>query len=213
MFGFPPSAQDGDRPASIDDVVTRSVELGYRVVDEYVRQGQRAAAGLSGRPLDPGAATGDLQDMLARMAQYTSDFAGIWMEFLDLASRGGLPGARATGGEPSNGTTTAADAPTDDARPNAGVRVEIAATRATEVTVDLRPLTPGRHLVVQGLRALDPDVPRLVAVAVAPDAPDAPTTFRIEVPVDQPPGVYNGVVVEEETSRPVGTVSVRLAPA
>src|SRR5205823_14082767 len=39
---------DGRAPgsASLEGVVSRSVELGYRVVEDYLRQGQRVAAGI-----------------------------------------------------------------------------------------------------------------------------------------------------------------------
>src|SRR5438128_27418 len=79
----------------LNDVVTRSVELGYRVVDEYIRQGQKAAA------------------------------------------RFGSPSVGADGDQ---------------------------------------------------------------------------VTVRVRAPPDVPAAVYNGLIVDEETSRPAGTVSVRIAP-
>jgi len=35
-------AQQTDPPQSLNDVVSRSVSLGYQVVDEYIRQGHKA---------------------------------------------------------------------------------------------------------------------------------------------------------------------------
>jgi hypothetical protein len=93
----------------------------------------------------------------------------------------------------------------------ARVRVEIASTRPAEVAVDLRPEAAGRRLVVQALRAVDPGLPRLADVVIAAD--DGGVTLRIRVPPDVPAGTYNGLVIDEDTSAPVGTVSVRVAAA
>ncbi|MCW5891223.1 MAG: hypothetical protein KIT14_11815 [bacterium] len=209
LFGRP--GGEAGPGGGLDDVVTRSVELGYRVIDEYVRQGQRAAAGLRDRRTDPETLTSDLQGLLGRMAQYTSEFLGVWGEFVELATRGTMPGFAATGGgtPPPASAPAAATAASDEP----GVRVELCAARPTEVAVDLRPHTPGTRLCVQGMRAMDPGEPRLEGITLEAAAPGAPLVLRVVVPQEQPAGTYNGIVVEEDTSRPVGTVSVRLPPA
>jgi hypothetical protein len=195
-----------------DDVVTRSVELGYRVIDEYVQQGQRAAAGLRDRRADPVAFTSDLQGLLGRMAQYTSEFLGVWTEFVEVATRGAMmPGMMPTNGHAATPPPPASPAPA--AADDAGLRVEVQCARPTEVAVDLRPHAAGTRLCVQGLRAMEPGEPRLDGVTLHAGGPGQPPVLRIVIPPEQPAGTYNGLVVEEDTSRPVGTVSVRLLPA
>ena len=61
LFGAP--ERDGGR----DDVVSRSVDLAYRVVDEYVRQGQKTAQRLSERSYAPEAMARDVQDLTTRL--------------------------------------------------------------------------------------------------------------------------------------------------
>jgi hypothetical protein len=224
IFGRPTGTAGNGHAPGFDDVVTRSVELGYRVIDEYVRQGQRAAAGMRAPRTDPEAMTSDLQGLMGRMAQYTSDFLGVWSEFVEVATRGAMmPGAMMPGamsgaangaanGSASGSATGHGPSPAPAASEDPGVRVELQATRPTEVSVDLRPLTPGARLCVQGMRAMEPGEPRLDDVTLAASGPGAPLVLRIVVPAAQPAGTYNGIVVEEETSRPVGTVSVRLPP-
>ncbi|HJQ84092.1 MAG TPA: hypothetical protein VKA21_08455 [Candidatus Binatia bacterium] len=194
----------------LNDVVTRSVELGYRVVDEYIRQGQKAAARVGSRSFGAETMTSDVQDLSVRMVQYTSDVIGLWFEMMNVFMAGGL--ARPNG----NGATERPEAPS--APPAAApapegvrVRVEIVSARPADVAVDLRPEAAGRPLAVHGLRAVDPTKPRLDGVEIAADADGV--TVRVRVPDDAPPAVYNGLVVDEETSRPAGTVSVRIAPA
>jgi hypothetical protein len=189
--------------ASLGDVVSRSVELGYRVVDEYIRQGQQAAQRVNARTYGPAAATSDLQDLAARMARYTSDFLGLWLEFVDAASRGDAVGrAAATATEPAG---SGGDAEC--------LRIVVVCARPTEVSLDLRPKAGGRPLVVHALRAVDPAKPALSDVVFSGEADGSPATVRVEVPADQPEGIYSGLLVDEESNRPVGTLSVRVATA
>lgn len=215
--GPTPTSPDG----SLSDVVSRSVDLGYRVIDEYVRQGQKAAQRLSDRSYGPDAMAGDAQELATRMAQYASDFTAVWFEFLQLAA-GGVSRRSAPPSNPVAAAPppTARDAPADIASKPAAAdsteptRVKVAVTSPypTEVSLDLKPHTTGRRLVLQSLRAVDPDKPRLSDVAIEDVGPDESLTLRIRVPAGQPAGVYNGLIVDEQTSRPVGTVSLRIAP-
>ena len=211
------SALFGSGPGgSLTDVVSRSVELGYRVVDEYIRQGQRAAERFNERSYGPETATGDIQELGARMAQYASDFFGLWLDFMQVAMSGGAlreappadDGARPRPAAPDNGAGRRAS----DAPARTRVRVALVSLRPAEVSLDLRPEAAGRPLVAQGLRTVDPAQPKLDDV-VLEAGPDGELLVRIRVPGDAPPGTYNGVVVDAETSRPLGTLSVRVGAA
>jgi hypothetical protein len=199
--------------SSLGEAITRSVELGYRVVDEYIQQGQRAAQRLNDRTLGPETITRDVQDLTARMAQYASDFFGVWFEMLELATAGsGMQRAQPTNGA-SAPATAAAPSPPRAAREPAErtrVRVAVSSTRPAEVSIDLVPDAAGRTLVVHALRAVGPEKPRLTDVVLEPGARGGPLTLRVCIPATQPPGVYNGLVIDEQTNRPAGTVSVRL---
>src|SRR5215470_15787877 len=89
------------RGTGLSDVVSRSVDLGYRVIDEYIRQGQKAARRLNDRSFGTQAVASDLQELGMRMTQYASDFAAVWLEFVQLAAtRNGAGGAAATADSP-----------------------------------------------------------------------------------------------------------------
>jgi len=94
----------------------------------------------------------------------------------------------------------------------ARVTVALASTQPAEVTLDLRPGAAAQPLIVQSLRATEPDKPRLTDVTLRPADEDEVLTLRVRVPDGQPPGVYNGLIIDERTSRPVGTLSVRVGP-
>ena len=106
----------------LNDVVTRSVELGYRVVDEYIRQGQKAAARFGSPSLGTETMASDMQDLGVRMVQYTSDVFGLWFEMMNVMLAGGSPfrPARAARGAVStarrNPASTAWRKPASNAR-------------------------------------------------------------------------------------------------
>jgi hypothetical protein len=213
-------AVPGDAPRpGFEDVVARSVDLGYRVIDEYIRQGQKAAQRFRDRSYGPETMTNDAQELGSRMARYASDFTALWFEFMQATVAGATaaPAARAAAPPAGAGAPAAAAAvgraPTQaetDGGEGTRVRIAVSSVRPAEVSLELRPQAAGRPLVVQALRAVDPEKPRLGDVSLEPAGADAPMTLRVRVAADQPPGVYNGVIVDGETSQLMGTVSLRL---
>jgi hypothetical protein len=222
----PPAAPAPEsRGAGLSDVVSRSVDLGYRVIDEYIRQGQKAARRLNDRSYGTQAMTGDLQELGMRMTQYASDFAAVWLEFIQVAAtKNGAPGGEsvadgavhppaATPGDPA---VVAASGFTPDEQPageRTRVRIEVQATQPTEVSVDILPSATRLPLVVHALRAIEPDTPRIAEVAFEAGSDDDPPRLRIRVPPGHPPGVYSGLIIDPHTSRPAGSVSVRIGEA
>ena len=220
--GAAPATPSNDGAASLQDVLSRSVDLGYRVVDEYIRRGQQAAQRINDRSYGSDAITNDLQEISVRMAQYASDFTAIWFEMLQAAAGSAArqqtnlgfgisptPPHHTTAGAAGSPTT----APTDQAEraEHMRVKIEVVSSRATEVSLDLRPHAAARPVIVHALRAVDAEKPRLTDVTLSAGSADEPACVRIRVPDDQPAGIYNGLIIDEETSRPVGTLSVRVA--
>ena len=228
LFSAPPGsdatpagagAAHGPAERSWSDVVSRSVDLGYRVIDEYMRQGQKAAQRFTERSYTPDSMTSDAQEMGTRMAQYASDFTAVWLEFLQLgaSSFGRWPTPPFEFAAPAGNAAPSAPPPppstsTDPANTDTRVRVAVTSPYPTEVSLDVRPQAVGRRLIVQSLRAVTEDKPRLSDVAIEDRGADEPLTLRIRVPAGQPAGVYNGLVVEEESGKPMGTVSLRILP-
>jgi hypothetical protein len=218
--------------ASLNDAVARAVDLGYRVVDDYIRQGQNAARLVRQRSYGPEALRHDLQELGVRMFQYASDLAGLWFDALGAAASGEAAERPAAAQPPNGGAgpairTAAARAPepgvpaperdaAEDgaAAPPYGARVSVRleSARGAEVGVELRPVLPRTVLLVHALRAVDPSLPPLREVAVESGEAGVPVVVRVRVPPDQPAGTYRGVVVDARTSLPVGTLSVRVSP-
>jgi hypothetical protein len=228
LFDAPnPSARHAERPPRehasdpgerLSDVVARSVDLGYRVVDEYMREGQKAARRLREGSGGERSVTGDLQDLGVRLVQYASDFSALWVEFMQLALTGvGGPEVR----NRSQGASTAAAMHHTEARRddevgrgehagagNTQVTIEIVSAQPTKITLDLHPDAASRPLIVHALRAVDAEAPRLTEVSFQPGTDDAPACLRLRVPAGHPAGVYNGLLIDVQTNRPAGTLSV-----
>lgn len=221
--GISPGGQGGE---AWNDVIARSVDLGYRVIDDYVRQGERVAraVGERGPVTGPAAAFADTQDIARRMGQYAMEVTTLWYQLLQgTQSASGwpfpaypgfaMPRAPEAGGAAHDGDA-ARKPPVPPAAPNGAkpvrVAVSVSSARATEVVLDLRPEAGARRMVVQSLRSPDPGPPRIADVALTGDGVETPFTLRVHVPDDQPAGIYNGIVIEEESGLPLGTVSLRV---
>ncbi len=213
---------DAPDPPSFNDVVARSVDIGYRVIDEYMRQGQKAAQRFSERSFGPDAVVNDVREVADRMAQQASEVLGLWFQFLEMVSASGVMRPMTDALDPTRATTPPSASPGAAAAENgararpadaARVRVEVTSPYPTEVAVELRAAAGSGPYIVHALRAADADKPRLTEIALiaAPAGGDEGPRLRVRVPQDQPSGIYNGLIVDETTSRPVGTVSVRVA--
>lgn len=216
MFGGAPRPDDAPA-AGMADVVQRSVDLAYRVVDEYVRQGQRAAQRLSGRGGGPETMASDVQDASAHLTRLASDGMRLWLEMLGvaMASAGGAGLVPPAPPAPAPGATeaapaAAAPAPTPATGEATRVRLEITTRQPVDVAVDLRPEAASAELVAHALRAADAEAPPLAGATFVRDADGGAVALRLAIPEAQPPGIYNGLVIDARSNRPVGTLSVRI---
>jgi hypothetical protein len=191
---------------SLSDVVTHAVDLGYRVIEEQISQGQRLAEQLNSRSYDPGAMGGDLREVADRTWRYFTDLGALWVDFLSsLAGNGDLVRSLfAAWQRPSESSTSAS---TNGA---IAVSIEVLCARPARVTLDLRSHSDRMPLVCQALRALDAEKPPLTDVGFDP-GPDGLMSLRVRVPEAHPPGIYVGAVIDADTGQPRGTLSVKLA--
>jgi hypothetical protein len=193
----------GARPG-LSEAISRSVEMGYRVVDEYVRQGQRAARVLGQGGTRPDQWTGDARDLGQRMAHYASELVGAWLELLDRANA--APGAQAAS---APGPAPVAS-PVQESAAATPLRIAIESTRPVEVLVDVRAGAATGDLIVHALRACEAWKPRIEDVAFRAGEAGEPPHLCVRVPAHHPPGAYEGLVIDGMTNRPVGVVRVSL---
>jgi len=170
-----------------EDPVSQGVRLGYSVLDEQLREGQRLAERLRGGvrgqpPLDLGA-------LLERALNIYRDIGALAFAATEALARN--PGARAPAQEP----------PPPRADPaSAAYAFEVKSSRRVGVKLDLR---PGGRPQVGALQALGP-APAIAGVGFKAGA------LQLEIADDQPDGVYNAVVVDADSGEPLGTLTVRI---
>jgi hypothetical protein len=203
------------------DSVKRGVELGYRVIDEYIKQGTAVANAFAtpGRARAPSAQ--DLPKMTERMMQYGSDFASIWFDAMALMMSN-LNGAGVSG--PSGPATTpppavyegtprsaAAQPAVVESQPSTRLALDLRSRQPTELlfTLDV-PLTFGR-VVVEDLRTRSGGPTIQGVIVELPDNPMAAIKVGLQVPTRTPPGRYSGAILDATTKNPRGRVTVIIA--
>ncbi|OJT22986.1 hypothetical protein BO221_19015 [Archangium sp. Cb G35] len=212
------------------EAVSRGVEMGYRVIEEYLRQGQNVARAM-GVPSTGGAPADDgLQNRMGAMLRSFTDFASLWMELMGRMGAGGAaaapgvtPPVGTAGPFPSGGAPVApeppkavAPAPQVVPEPQAvvplGLTLDVDSPRRVEVSLELRPRSSTLPLVVHDLRAPEPDKPRITGVGIECLSEEERVILHLQVPEAHPPGVYSGLIVDERTGLPRGTLTVRIPP-
>jgi hypothetical protein len=232
----PPSsagpAEQQTRATDPSDPISRGVGAGYRVIEEYMRQGQNAAR-VMWAPFGPAAGNSpsadEVQQRMGMMFRQATDLARMWLDVVGTGflappfsrAPGASPGSVSVGPFPTNQPSAGAPPPgrPDPPQPpppqgsdQTALTIEMESTRRTDVSIHLRPQSSGLPLRMQDLRAPDPQAPRLTEVTIEGFPEEDRVVFRIRVPDDQPPGVYSGIILDERTSLPRGTLSVRIAP-
>lgn len=224
--GAPP-AQGGSAPPG--DPVSRGVELGYQVIEEYLRQGRKVARAMGVPSAGPAPADEGAQNRMGALFRSFTDFASLWMDVMSRMGAGGggapapgfTPAAGTAGPFPAGGGPDAAEppkvaAPEPPAEPQGmapvGLTLDIQSARRVEVSVDLRPRSTGLPLVVHDLRAPEPDKPRLTGVKIESLPEEERVCLHLQVPEEHPAGVYSGLILDERTSLPRGTLTVRIPP-
>ncbi|MDX1500796.1 MAG: hypothetical protein R3325_00425 [Thermoanaerobaculia bacterium] len=230
-------AGNGDGGAgaeSFSDAVDRGVRLGYEVIDDQIRQGQRVAEELNARNYGVQSMNRDMQEIVTRSARYYMDMASLFMDFMTRlpSALGTPPGAGMPGGageSPANGgwgAAAAAAAPwlpaQDPATPPASpqakepqtprtpVDLRVVAKRPVTVRLDLDPVDPAARLTLPTLICADPESPPITGIRFEPADGESAAAFSVEVPDEQPPGVYSGVVFEAGSGEKCGTLTLRL---
>jgi hypothetical protein len=210
--------------ASVDaeDPVVRGVVEGGRVVEDWIRQAQRAARLFGGT-----APMGQWTDAGGQLFRAMSDAAAAWWSLVGVPPNGfgSPPRPSAVNHEAASWTSRAAQEPMQsESRPNSRaaaentesspgprLRIELASRQPVEVTVDLHKRAVTQFRVLD-LRAAEGEAPRIPGTRL--ESWDANgLRLKLTIPDDQPPGTYHGVVLDPAADCVVGTVTLRIPTA
>ncbi len=211
--GFPGRAKStpGGTTAAdgADNTVAHGVKLGYDVIDDQIRQGQRWAERLRHRD-DNASATppAGIGTLIERALNIYKDMGTLTLDAVDTLTRSsGIRSgiSRAWRGMGRPGPTTDSGTPWRFA-------FKLTAGRPTLVTSDIRLRSAHTLPLVHALHAANAAFPPLTGARFEVDPSTMAPILHVEVADAQPAATYYGVVVDSATNEPCGTLSVRILP-
>jgi hypothetical protein len=192
-----------------EHAIAHGVKLGYAVIDEQIRQGEKLADRLRQVAGKPGAMPAvEVGTLIERALNVYKDMGALAVAAVETLVRN--PMLQSTLTRSLQGPAPADSAPGQSGGGNFGF--ELTSNRRTQVKLDIRS-KPGVFLpTVHALHASSPTLPPLTGVRFQLDAATGAPVLHIDIADAQPAGNYMGVVVDSATDEPCGTISVRVLP-
>jgi hypothetical protein len=209
---------DATAPAaeSADEAVAHGVTLGYAVIDEQIKQGEKLAERLRQVTGKPGTLPGvDVNTLIERALNVYKDMGSLAMAAVETLIRNPVlqsAVARTWSGGGSGGTEAA---PAPGAASGGATRFgfELTSNRRTQVKLEIQPRAVTFMPVVHQLHASNPSLPPLTGVRFRFDPATSTPVLHVDVADSQPAGTYMGVIVDSVSDEPCGTLSVRVLPS
>jgi hypothetical protein len=202
--GRPPeAAEELQEPRDARSAAYEAVNGAYRVIDEYMRQGQRFAEEFwlpspGGRP-----AGAELPRMVERFMQTAGEMGSAWLEMIaSVATPPRTEEIRGTAGPFGAG----GHAPEVQHDLRSGLTVAVESRRPVRLSIEAP--SGFRDAQVSALVSTDPVKPPITGVRI--EMIEDETVLRLIVPEEQPAGRYHGVLLDRRTERPLGTASLVL---
>lgn len=194
----------GPTPGDTSDFVTHGVRLGYGLLHDQLHRGQRLAEQLSGGLGTVTAPATDLRQVMERMLRF---YSGMYLEtsllWMDLLFPTPAPP------KPDPLDPSPAPAPTPIIIDDTKIPVTVSSSRPTRCTLKLDAGAETRPLEACQLWSRDRAKPPLMDAAFAAGS-NGNIFLRIRVPDDQPADTYLGVICDQATGEPLGTLSVEI---
>jgi hypothetical protein len=193
----------------------RTLNDAYRLVDEYLRQGQRMAEDLwlpLNGPRDGRASFGPAGRFMRAMSDMTLAWVEVMQAFttaVEAPERRAPAGSAGPFGQPPAPSAAPGVAARQASSPpvtSQKLAVSVEAQGRVEASVQIAEAGGGFALVPTELRAFSTEAEPIRGVSFEAMPGESPR-LRIVVPPGQPPGTYNGFLLDVQ-SRPRGTVSL-----
>jgi hypothetical protein len=188
--------------------------MGYRVIDEYVRQGAAVASSFASAGTKDVAAA-DLPRLADRMLKYATDFSAAWLEAMTMmaATVGSVTANGAT--DPNTRTARSSSPETNAAHAwpaELRMSLELRSKHPAEVLLSLDGSAPGELLKVEPLRAHSGKAKIEDVVVELPTDASGAVRVKVNVPTQCKRGRYTGAILEAKASKPRGRLTVIVEP-
>jgi len=181
------------------------VRAAYTVLDAYLRHGRRVARKIGRVSWPTMMSDRRLRQRQARILQLASELTANYFDLLGFVTESLLSGYGSD--RESQDPRYAAEA-TDDRAPSMSVVYDIASVRPAVVQLEFQPGKATSRITSHGLRSLDQGCPPIHAAFEARGQHGV--VVKVRVPTDQPPGLYNAILLDSDTGRIVGSMSLEL---
>lgn len=208
----------GDRGE--EDLEDEARDAARRVLDEHVREDRRSRRRGRGRWYDeePGLRRSgdDFQSLVERFVRIYADIVPILIDFLHSLGGGIARRHPYYGGEgwppyerDREGRGDSGQRPRRHHEGTASLPIEVHSALPVRILADIADVD-NPALAVAPLRAIDPSKPPLTKVSLVTEPGHRRKTLRVEIPADQPAGIYTGMVVDERTEMACGTLTIKV---
>lgn len=213
----PLAVENANHDEAPPDPVSHGVTLGYQVIEEHIRQGQRIAQQINNRAYNLKSTGSEARGLIEQLVRDATNMLSLWFNLMgsltnhwDLARSSSRPGYNDRFSR--DDTTPRQNAPQVEEPILRGttVSVEISAPGPTQVTLTLSPRAEQLFLATPGLHAMSTEKPPLTDITFLPGLAGNPAQLRIGVPDGHPPDLYTGVLIDRATGLPQGILSVRI---
>ena len=192
----------------VPELVAETVRLGYRVIEENLRQGRTAAERIRARDYDLGDARDDVATLGRRFLDLAYDLGTSWFDLIgavvdDPRLRDAL--------RPQPGEPQPRKRPADGAPPAQGTAVKVVGHRGAHGQAQLADLSSLRQPPqVTPLRPVNgpPGAAAIMGARLGAANETGALAVIVPVPADQPPGTYAGTIHESGSNRLLGSVSL-----
>lgn len=193
-------------PMTVDAIIHDAVDAAYRVVEENVREGRRTAERLRAGVTATASDAESAKAAANRVMHLSKELSVSWVELIMAVLRDSeLKGVLDRLTAQDRGRVEPAHAAA-----GRGVTQRLSSRKPIEVALSSLPIASAETVPgVAGLHCLTPGHPAIVAVGFS-SRPDGALELRIDVPDDQPAGVYTGAVVDPGSGEGLGTLTVRV---
>jgi hypothetical protein len=212
---FQKESQD-ENADSQDSAISRAVEIGYKVIEEQIQQGQKIAEQLGSTGIDSSLMNGDTAEIGERVLRFYSDIGALWFEMLESVSRNPalsdlyskfVPGAN---GRENGLAKNGAAKPAMNGRSDMSIEIVCSEPTGARVSVDLHSQYDFDSLMAQPLHAPDSDKPPISDIHFDVPLDGWASSLRITIPEGHPPGTYSGLILNTATEEPAGTLCVHI---
>lgn len=223
---------------TVEQAISGMVQQSSAFIEEQIRAGQLAAERLRDGITNSKQLNADINTLVENLVATTKDVGATWLDLISIiiraigtqqpnggGSSGGNtphtppgPGPTVTRSGMSGGTTTTSSiTPADGTVSGVAPRIVVNGANVKSVVLDLRP--PSLQFVpfVQQLtagdrnRSLGAKSARSLNAKFSMSSDSSGLVLTVNIPSDQPPGVYTGAVVDSRTNAAGGTLSVTVA--